>query len=597
MGLLVLISSILALALLATVLSGDGLGVLDGVMLFCFALTLPWTMIGFWNALIGFCILYFAKDPISLTCPPINAAKAHHPIRGKTAIVMAVHEEDPGRVFSHMQTLAADLEVAPFADKFEFFVLSDTQDVGIAAKEAKLYSNWLEHAQDSSRIHYRRRFDNQDHKTGNIWEFLDSRGADFDYFIMLDADSLMSGELVHKLVRTMDATPDLGICQPLIAGLPNDSAFVRVFQLGMRHGMRAYATGGAWWQGDAGPFWGHNAILRTAPFLEHCRLPKLPGEPPHGGLILSHDQVEAALMRGAGYKVYVLPDEQGSYEENPPTLQDFIKRDLRWCQGNMQYWRLLGLKGLLPMGRLQLILAILMYVAAPAWLAFMFVGLAQAAILGLFHSTSLQSMDGLQAGAYLEASYTSLNYGLGIGLFAIMMTINFTPKIAGLLSVLFSAKRRAIYGGAGPVMVSGLLETVFSLFLGPIMAVSQTIFIIGLISGRTISWEAQRRSAVALSWGEAFSGLWPQTLIGFGMLALLWAFAPAVLPWALPIVLALVLAVPFAWLTSQHAFGGLLKRHRICSTPEELTMMTPIAKTAFGSQAKEIGNVTSNQAA
>ena len=554
----VTVSSAAALLLLAVILSGDGLGLVDMAMLVCFALTLPWTMIGFWNAVIGLLVMHLSADPIGLGCPPIRRAREKVPLRGRTAILMAVHDEEPERVFGHLRAIADELESEGQSELFELFVLSDTRDPAIATREELLLAQWRAQAKSPYRIHYRRRRENTDHKTGNIWELLKRRGGAFNYFITLDADSLMSADLIHRLVRTMDADKRLGICQPLIVGLPNKSPFARVFQLGMRHGMRAYATGSAWWQGDAGPFWGHNAIVRTEAFMRHCRLPKLPGTSPLGGLVLSHDQVEAALMRGAGYKVHVLADETGSFEENPPTLQDFIKRDLRWCQGNMQYLRLLTLPGLRPMGRVQLLLAILMYVAAPAWLAFMFLGLGQAAALGLSGATAL------------DAGWTPLSLGLGIGLFAIMMTINLTPKIAGIVDVLLRPKMRSAYGGSGRILTSALIEIVFSLFLGPIMAVSQTIFLIGLMSGRTIRWEAQRRSIHELSWSEALVGLWPQTIIGLFMLVVLAWLAPAVLPWALPIVLALLLAVPFAWITSRRQLGEALARHGIGATPEEI---------------------------
>ena len=135
----------------------------------------------------------------------------------------------------------------------------------------------------------------------------------------------------------------------------------------MRHGMRSYTMGQAWWVGDCGPFWGHNALVRIKPFHEQCDLPILPGKPPLGGHVLSHDQVEATLMRRAGYEVRVLPEERGSWEENPPTMLEFARRDVRWCQGNMQYLKLLDLPGLYPMSRFQLVWAILMFIGIPAW--------------------------------------------------------------------------------------------------------------------------------------------------------------------------------------------------------------------------------------
>src|SRR5690606_26210930 len=121
-----------------------------------------------------------------------------------------------------------------------------------------------------------------------------------------DADSLMTAEAMLRLTRIMQRHPHVGIVQTLVTGLPSASAFARIFQFGMRLGMRSYTLGAASWQGDCGPYWGHNAILRLEPFIAHCHLPLLPGKPPLGGHVLSHDQIEAVLMRRAGYEVRVL---------------------------------------------------------------------------------------------------------------------------------------------------------------------------------------------------------------------------------------------------------------------------------------------------
>src|SRR5690606_28224825 len=209
---------------------------------------------------------------------------------------------------------------------------------------------------------------------GNIRDFCERWGRDHTFAIVLDADSLMTAEAMLRLVRVMQRHPNIGILQTLVTGLPSASAFARIFQFGMRLGMRSYTLGAASWQGDCGPYWGHNAILRLQPFIVHCRLPLLPGKPPLGGYVLSHDQIEAALMRRAGYEVRVLADEGGSWEENPPTLTEFIRRDLRWCQGNMQYFRFLGLPKLAPVSRCQIALAIAMYLSSAGWMSFLLMG-------------------------------------------------------------------------------------------------------------------------------------------------------------------------------------------------------------------------------
>ena len=293
-------TALLALLAMARVLGADGLSPSDWILLGCFAAMLPWNVIGFWNALVGFALLYGSRDPVGRVLPAARSPTTGA-ITERVAIVMPVHNEDPDRVVRHLAETVASLDATGEGAAFEIFLLSDTQDDAIAAAEAVAFARWRDGVRRPERLHYRRRPDNQGQKTGNIWEFLDRHGARFDHMLVLDADSVMSGSAILRLVRVMQAHPEIGILQQLIVGLPNLSPFPRIFQFGMRHGMRAYTVGSAWWQGDCGPYWGHNALIRIAPFMAHCRLPELPGRPPLGGRVLSHDQVEAVLMRAAGW--------------------------------------------------------------------------------------------------------------------------------------------------------------------------------------------------------------------------------------------------------------------------------------------------------
>ena len=576
-----------ALGGFARLIGGDGYGVLEWLMLGCLALTLPWTIIGFWNAVIGLSILHIRRDPAGYVTPMLRDGDEERPLRGRTALLMAIHDEDPDAVFRHLRATVESLDRAGSGEAFDVFVLSDTRDAVIAADEERLFEAWrrVDHAPE--RLRYRRRTVNTDHKTGNIWAWLDQHGADYDYFVTLDADSLMSGRLLTRLVRIMDQNPGLGILQTLIVGLPSASAFARIFQFGMRHGMRAYTTGSAWWLGDAGPYWGHNALIRTAAFIRHCRLPHLPGKPPLGGLILSHDMVEAALMRRAGYEVRVIPEEGGSFEVNPPTLPEFIRRDLRWCQGNMQYWRLLPVGGFRAMGRLQLALAILMYLAGPAWLGFMLAGLVKAMSVGLGGSWGWGAADELAA----EAIWSETMVALGIGLFAIMMTVNLTPKLAGLVDVALRPEARRAYGGGRALATSAVAEFFFALVIGPAMAVAQTIFIAGLPFGRMVRWEPQRRADHSVTFTDAVRGLWPQCLLGLVMLVGFAVAMPSVLPWTLPVVGGLVLAIPFAWLTARPSLGRTLTRHGLCAVPEEREAPLTVQLAGYRPRADGTGRV------
>ena len=558
----VLSTVVALLAAMARILGGDGLGITDWVLLACFAAMLPWNVIGFWNALIGFAILSAGTDALAVVAPAARVLKA--PVRARVALVMPVHNEDPERVIRHLEQTVASLDRTGEATKFEVFLLSDTLDSTIAGAEASAFRRWRERAPRPERLHYRRRPSNVGHKSGNLWEFLERHGCRFDHMLVLDADSVMSGPAIVRLVRIMEAHPEIGILQQLIVGLPNLSPFARIFQFGMRHGMRAYTVGSAWWQGDCGPYWGHNALVRIEPFLAHCRLPSLPGRPPLGGRVLSHDQVEAVLMRQAGWQVRVLPDEDGSFEENPPTLSDFVRRDLRWCQGNWQYLHLVGRPGLHILGRLQLLLAILMYVSGPAWVLFSLVGFGRVTMPAL-----------MVPAASIEVAPTPV---LGMphswepwALLAVTMVLVFAPKLAGLSQIFLSPSLRRTYSGGFRLAFSSVLELLFSFVLAPIMAVAQTLFLLGMAAGRTVRWDGQRRDSRSLPWSEAARRFWPHTLIGLTVGAAVWCLAPnAARFWAALFCGPLLLALPFAVLTSWTSIGRVLARLGICAVPEEL---------------------------
>lgn len=564
-----LVISTMALTItgLARILGGDGFGPMDLGMLVLFSLTTPWIAIGFWNAVIGLWLLHGVGDPIGGVNPMMRTPKPEGPRRSRTAVVMPIYNEAPDQVFRHLDAVVESLDRLGADAHVEFFLLSDTRRREIQLEEEARFAAWHSRYSHPERLHYRRRAENIGHKAGNLREFCENQGRDFDYMVVLDADSVMSGEAILRLIDAMDANPTLGILQTLVVGLPAYSPFARIFQFGMRQGMRPYTLGSAWWQGDQGPYWGHNAILRLAPFREHCVLPRIPGKPPLGGEVLSHDQVEAVLMRRAGYQVRVLPLEDGSYEQNPPTLPDYLKRDLRWCQGNMQYTRLLNLPGILPLGRLQLLLAILMYLSAPCWLGFLALGFGQVLLDGE-----------LQAGI---ASWQ------GLSLFAVMLTMTFAPKITGVLDILLRPSSREAYGGGRLILAGASLEFLFSLLLGPVLALTHSIFIVGLFLGKQVIWDAQNRSSHAVSLGEALRGLWSHTLVGLTLGVILYSLAPSVLPWAAPIILGLVLAVPLATVTSLPTPGGWLADLGLCAIPEERQAPPEVARLRLESETWE----------
>ena len=406
--------------LLIQVLAPGGWTLAKLVMMAAFAGAAPWTGLCLANGLIGFVILLACRNPVQAVFPVVEIAAEVPPVP-RTAIAMTVREEDMRRVLPPLRRMLRDLDLAGYGDSFAVFVLSDTRNGPAADAEAQAVATFRAEDREPARIHYRRRATNTGFKAGNVMEFLEHHAEGFELMLTLDADSEMSAAAVLRLVRAMLADPTLAIAQHLTVGLPTPSAFPRLFQFGMRAGMRTWATGQAWWQGDEGPYWGHNAVVRIAPFRAHCRMPILPD----GQHILSHDQVEAAVLRAAGWGVRVLPDESGSWEANPPALPEFLRRELRWLAGNMQYRHLLRLPGLRPLGRWQLMQAILLFAGTPLYLLFL-LGAATAA-----------ATDGTSA--FPTAPAVALTVGWFGALYA--------PKLLGYAEVALSPVKRDRYGG------------------------------------------------------------------------------------------------------------------------------------------------------
>jgi len=451
-----------------------------------------------------------------------------------------------------MEGLAASNAAA----QFHVFILSDTNYPEIAAVEEPRFAALKKKWQGRLELTYRRRTDNTGFKAGNVFDFCERWGADYDLAVTLDADSFQTAESILRMVRIMQVEPKLGILQSLVVGMPSSSAFARVFQFGMRLGMRSYTLGSAWWQGDCGPYWGHNAVIRLAPFIAHCHIPPRPD----GTHILSHDQIEAVLMRRAGYEVRVLPEEGASWEENPPTLLEFIRRDLRWAQGNMQYWPYLVMRGLRPVSRYQIAFAMLMFLGSPAWIGLL--------VLGSLAVATRDAADFIRPDA-------------GLALFVITLIMWFAPKIATVLDVLSRPALRRSFGGAVRFIASTVTETIFFLMLSPIMWVGHTMFLAGLVLGRRLGWTAQARDDHAVPWSDAARQLWPHTLVGWFSILVLALTVPTAIPYALFIAAGPALSIPLAVITSWPSVGRMLMRAGLGALPEENAPPPALRKLAL----------------
>jgi membrane glycosyltransferase len=530
---------------LVHILSRDGFGVVDTLIVLCFVTLIPWSILGFWNSLLGF-VLWFLPKPLETINPVAAKARDDDPIFIRTAILMTLRNENPARAFKRLRTIRASLEATGLGEHFDYYVLSDSSVPEVIAAERTAYAAWIPEFPSVDRLVYRHRDNNEGYKAGNVRDFCERWGRQYEVMLPLDADSLMTGPAIVRMVRIMQANPRLGILQSLVVGLPTSSFFARVFQFGMRFGMRTFTSGSAWWHADCGPFWGHNAAVRVAPFTDFCKLPVLPGKPPFGGPILSHDQVEAAMMRRAGFEARVLPREDGSYEDNPPALLDFVRRDLRWCNGNLQYFKIISLPALLPATRANIAMAIQMFFVSPATIA-----------LAVFAAIA----------AAIWPADVAFPAGEAFWFYVVFLAMYFAPKWFGVLESL--VRKPSEFGGAGRLLAGFATETLFTFVLSPVSWFNQTMFMTALLFGKTQGWGSQQRDGYRVTWRAAARELWPATAFGVLMLAFLAMSAPAAIPWFLPLLAGLVLSIPFAVFTTSPEVGEAAVRWRLCAIPEE----------------------------
>ena len=359
---LVLITTLGAMTLLSVAFQDGGTQPHELVMLGLYAILTLWISASFWTATIGFAMLLTGRDHYAIARADTRA-KAQGNRRGpfKTALVMPVYNEDPERVFAGLRAMWQSLVETGHQDGFEVFVVSDTRDPDIWVQEELLWRRWARELGRSARVYYRNRVENTSRKSGNIADFCRRWGARYRYMIVLDADSIMAGETLVEMVARMERNPGVALIQVPPVPVNRSSLFARMLQFaGSLYG-RMFTAGLSYWQLGTSNFWGHNAIIRVKPFADHCGLPKLPGSEPFGGEILSHDFVEAALLRRAGWRVWLAYDLGGSYEEIPPTLIDYAKRDRRWCQGNLQHSRLIFAHGFKPLSRIHFAMGVMSY--------------------------------------------------------------------------------------------------------------------------------------------------------------------------------------------------------------------------------------------
>lgn len=519
--------------------------------------------LSFWTAVIGFVVQLKGGDDLDLS-RQVEAGPVRPEGLPLTAIIMPVYNEEPGRVFAGLKATYQSLERTGALGAFEFFILSDTTDPDVWVQEEAAFAELRGQISQPERVFYRNRRRNVERKTGNILDFVSNWGNRYRYMIVFDADSIMSGTSLVNLVRLMEAHPQVGIIQAPPLPVNRQSLFGRVHQFAMHVYSRVFITGLNYWQGGAGNYWGHNAIIRIQPFVEHCRLPTLPGKAPLGGSILSHDFVEAAFMRRAGWRVYLASELLGSYEEMPSSLLGYAARDRRWCQGNLQHGKLIFMPGLHLVSRLHIFMGIMGYVASPLWLLML----------------ALTTMEGIrqtvvphryfESGDPLFPRWPESIAGQAIGLFLVILLFLLLPKLLSLALHLRRSVLSARLGSRFKLAASVLLETLLSSLLAPNLALLQARFVVSILLGSNAKWEAQDRGDTGTSWGEAARRHWPATALGVGWAILLLFTAPRLLPWFGPVLLGFLMSIPLSVWTSRPGVGLGAKSRGLFMIPEEI---------------------------
>ena len=479
----------------------------------------------------------------------------------KTAILMPVYCEEPARVAAAIRIMQSEL-ASRAPGQYAIFILSDTNDPDAWINEENVFRPVLNSIETACPVYYRKRLENAERKAGNIADWVRRWGGAYPAMIILDADSIMSVDTMQSLSRRMMASPGIGLIQTLPKIVRAKSLFGRLQQFANQCYGPIYARGLSAWHGVSSNFWGHNAILRTQGFAEACILPILPGKPPMGGHVLSHDFIEASFLRRAGWGVRFDTDLDGSYEEAPPSLMDMLVRDRRWCQGNLQHSRILFAKGLSLASRIHILSGIFSYLSAVFWLFLILLGLA-IAIQALVVRPEYFS------GFSLFPIWPVFDAERALNLFYVSMAVVFAPKVFGWFSALVHFRQCQAFGGPIFLTLNTLWESLLSMLYAPVLMVAQFGLVSSVLLGRDSGWTPQSRSDGALDWTTLWRAHRKHIFFGVFLAGLAYLNSLALFLWLLPITAGLLLSLPLSWISGGNRRISLLGKLGFLRAPEE----------------------------
>lgn len=486
-------------------------------------------------------------------------------LKSRTAILLPTYNEPPQRVMLNLRAMLKSLQETGRGEHFDIFILSDTTNPDIWVQEEQAVLDLHQHAYARQHLFYRRRFKNTDRKAGNIADWVTRFGGAYPAMLTLDADSLMDGSLIVRMAAAMEQHEQVGLIQSLPVIVGGQTLFARLQQFAGRVYGPLIAQGIAWWHGSEGNYWGHNAIIRTQAFAEQAGLPHLRGKPPFGGHILSHDFIEAALMRRGGWAIHMIPGLMGSYEESPPSLTDIAVRDRRWCQGNLQHARILFTKGMHWVSRSHMLVGIGSYIMSPLWLLFLLFGILIALQAHFYHPEYFSTQRSLYP------HWPHVDPILARLVFIQTMVVLLAPKALAFLAICFDKQERQQAGGVIRLSISIILETLLGALIAPIAMLIQTSAILSILLGRDSGWSAQNRDDGSLPWGDTIRKYWLYSLFGLILSAAAWSVSLALFLWMLPVLVGLLIAIPLVGLTGSRVWGTWARKAGLLLIPEETT--------------------------
>ncbi|KAH7070265.1 hypothetical protein FB567DRAFT_584656 [Paraphoma chrysanthemicola] len=526
-----------------------GITFLEGIIMFSTLVGMVQHATSFWTCVIGLMVTLFGNAERSIY--PYFDAKGPLPeLRSRTAILIFMRNEDPSPIFKRLLAIQQSLSEIGRLKHFRFVLLSDTSLTHVKCMEEEGFA----HVKDAlsqgtyGSCFYRRRNKNIGYKGGNMYDYAANHSEDDDFFVPLDSDSIMGGDILVRLASSMERNPRLGLIQPAFICLPSGSAFARVLQFGIRYWFLIHYLGMSWWTHDCALFYGHNAILRTKVFREHCKLPILAGKAPLGGHILGHDVVEALFMRRAGYECQHLPLITDDYEAHPPNMVEHVKREGRWFLCAMQYFFLLKEPGLRPINRFQVFRMICQHLSPVAWFVVML-------------ASSIRPR---------QETANSTQGHAGVSPQFVIAVWRIFPRIVAVLAFVATPSEFQRYGGVLRFVVGAVLEQMFMSIIRRSYAVSTSIFLCGVLCGKSITWEAQNRDQLGLSWRYTYRMFWAETLVGFGILLLMMSFD--VSRELRDIAISLLLVVPISVLSASPRLSRIVIRLGLFTYPEENTV-------------------------